>query len=175
MNMGPIKQKQQGVVLVISLIMLLVMTLIGITGMNTTILEEKMAGNFRDKGIAFQAAESALKTAELILSPTGETTACLKTTLLTGAAVANCTISPAGLHTSAPAWEDLDWSAAAADIATDAILSGNYIIVELATINESDGSLETGTASEYTYYRITSQAKGGTNTSIAMLQTIYKR
>ncbi len=172
MNIGPIKQKQQGVVLVISLIMLLVMTLIGITGMNTKILEEKMAGNFRDKAVAFQAAESALKTGELILKE--ETTACLIKTLLTGAAVAGCTVGSAGFHASAPAWEDLNWPVAA-DVATDAILSGNYITTELATIKESDGSLEAGTASEYTYYRITSRAKGGTNTSIAMLQTIYKR
>ncbi len=150
------------------------MTLLGITGMQTTVLEEKMAGNFRDKGTAFQIAESALKTSELILKE--ETTECLTKTLLTGGVVVGCTIGPAGLHTSAPAWEDLDWSAAtAADIATDTIFSGNYIIVELATIKESNGSLEAGIANEYTYYRITSQAEGGTNTSIAMLQTIYKR
>ncbi len=56
--------KQQGAVLVVSLIMLLVMTLIGLSSMRTTILEEKMAGNFRDSNIAFQAAEAALRDAE---------------------------------------------------------------------------------------------------------------
>ncbi len=58
------KSSQRGAALVISLIMLLVMTLIGITGMQTTVLEEKMAGNFKDKNVALQAAESALRDAE---------------------------------------------------------------------------------------------------------------
>lgn len=57
---------QRGSALIISLVILLVLTLIGITGMQTTVLEEKMAGNFRDKNIAFQAAESAMRDAEIV-------------------------------------------------------------------------------------------------------------
>ena len=64
--------RQSGVVLVISLVMLLLLTLIGITGMNSTTLEEKMAGNMRDRNIAFQAAESTLLEAEkfVLTNPT---------------------------------------------------------------------------------------------------------
>ena len=60
---------QSGVVLVISLIMLLLLTVIGSSAMQTTSLEEKMAGNLRDKDLAFQAAESALRAAENSLNP----------------------------------------------------------------------------------------------------------
>ena len=42
---------QRGAILIISLIMLLVLTILGVTGMRTTVLEEKMAGNLRDKNI----------------------------------------------------------------------------------------------------------------------------
>ena len=59
-----IYRKQQGAVLIVSLLMLLVMTLIGITAMNNTVLEEKMAGNTRQRQLAFQAAEAALRSAE---------------------------------------------------------------------------------------------------------------
>lgn len=63
-------KKQSGAVLFISLIMLLLLTLIGVSGMQTTILEEKMSGNYRDQNIAFQAAESTLLEAEkYIMSP----------------------------------------------------------------------------------------------------------
>ena len=55
---------QSGVVLAISLIMLVLLTLIGITGMNVTILEEKMANNLKDQNMAFQAAEAALRGGE---------------------------------------------------------------------------------------------------------------
>ncbi len=57
-------RSQSGVALVVSLLLLLIVTLIGVSGMQTTVLEEKMAGNFKDKNIAFQAAEAALREAE---------------------------------------------------------------------------------------------------------------
>lgn len=55
---------QSGVVLAISLIMLLLLTLIGFSALQSTGLEEKMAGNMRDRNLAFQAAEAALRDAE---------------------------------------------------------------------------------------------------------------
>ncbi|MEE9338933.1 MAG: PilX N-terminal domain-containing pilus assembly protein [Methylococcaceae bacterium] len=59
--------KQSGVVLVVSLIVLLLLTLIGVSGMQTTALEEKMASNSRDQNIAFQAAEAALRAGEIFI------------------------------------------------------------------------------------------------------------
>ncbi len=55
---------QKGVVLVIGMLMLIVLTLIGLTGMRMTTFEEKMAGNTKDKNTAFQAAEAALMAGE---------------------------------------------------------------------------------------------------------------
>lgn len=56
--------RQRGVVLVVSLIMLLVVTLIAVSSMQGTVLEEKMAGNTRDRNLAFQTTESSLREAE---------------------------------------------------------------------------------------------------------------
>jgi type IV pilus assembly protein PilX len=56
--------RQQGAILIVSLLMLLVMTLLGITAVSTTSLEEKMASNNRQRQLAFQAASSALRDAE---------------------------------------------------------------------------------------------------------------
>ncbi|MEZ5488962.1 MAG: PilX N-terminal domain-containing pilus assembly protein [Gammaproteobacteria bacterium] len=55
---------QQGAVLVFCLVFLVVLTMMAVTGMETSILEERMSGNLRDQSSAFQAAESALKVAE---------------------------------------------------------------------------------------------------------------
>lgn len=55
---------QNGAVLAVSLLILVVLTIIGISSMVTTNLEEKMSGNFRDRQIAFNAAETALAYAE---------------------------------------------------------------------------------------------------------------
>lgn len=55
---------QRGVALLVSLIFLLLMTMLGISSMRGTVLEERMAGNWRDQNIALQAAEAALRAAE---------------------------------------------------------------------------------------------------------------
>ena len=60
--------KQQGSVLIISLLLLIVTTLLGLSSMNNTIMEEKMAGNLRQQNIALQSAESALREAEAWLA-----------------------------------------------------------------------------------------------------------
>ncbi len=55
---------QQGSALIIALVFLLAMTLIGTTAMQGTSQQENMAGNVRDRNLAFQAAEAALRAGE---------------------------------------------------------------------------------------------------------------
>lgn len=55
---------QRGSILIVSLMILVVLTMIGVSSMSTSSLQERMAGNFRDRQIAFQAAETALAYAE---------------------------------------------------------------------------------------------------------------
>ena len=61
------KVYQQGVVLVIGLIMLAVMTLLAVTSMQSSGLQELMSSNIKDKMTAFEAAESAMRAAEEFL------------------------------------------------------------------------------------------------------------
>ncbi len=56
--------KQQGVVLVISMIMLLLLTMIGTSSMQTAGQQEKLSRHYKDKYSAIQAAEAALKAGE---------------------------------------------------------------------------------------------------------------
>lgn len=66
LKMSPPKgpSKQQGALLVTSLVFLVIMTLIGVTAMRTAVLDEKMASNFRCSKIAFEAAEASILNAE---------------------------------------------------------------------------------------------------------------
>ncbi|MGB5834886.1 MAG: pilus assembly protein [Thiohalocapsa sp.] len=52
---------QPGAVLVLGLVVLLVITVVGVTGMRTTVMQERMAGNMRQNNTALQAAEAALQ------------------------------------------------------------------------------------------------------------------
>jgi len=55
---------ERGAVLVVSLMFLVVLTLLALTSMSGTTLEERMAGQYRDLNLAFQSAEAALRDAE---------------------------------------------------------------------------------------------------------------
>ncbi len=51
---------QQGVVLIVALVMLAVLTFIAITALNTSGIEEKMAGNTQERHRSFHTAETGL-------------------------------------------------------------------------------------------------------------------
>lgn len=59
---------QRGAVLVTSMLLLLVLTIIGVTVMQMSRMQERMAGNSRDVNLAFQAAEGALRNGELFIA-----------------------------------------------------------------------------------------------------------
>lgn len=58
---------QQGAVLIVALIMLLLLTIIGLSSMRGTVLQENMAGNMRDSNLALQASEAALRKGEQVV------------------------------------------------------------------------------------------------------------
>ena len=60
----PSLKKQRGVVLIMSLTILMVLTLIGVSAMKTSSMQERMSGNARDYQIAFESAEMALRAGE---------------------------------------------------------------------------------------------------------------
>ena len=57
-------KSNSGSVLVISLLILLTLTILGVTALNTTVMEERMSSNTRQRNMAHQAAETAMKAAE---------------------------------------------------------------------------------------------------------------
>jgi len=52
--------RQTGMVLIMALLMLMVLTLIGVSSMSSSSLEMKIASNMQQRNIAFQAAQSRL-------------------------------------------------------------------------------------------------------------------
>jgi type IV pilus assembly protein PilX len=68
-------KNQRGVALFISLVLLLVLTIIGVSAVQTTSLEERMARNTNDSVLAFESAEVALRSAEEFLRANVNSTA----------------------------------------------------------------------------------------------------
>jgi len=54
------REQQAGTTLIVAMVLLVVLTMIGVTALNTTTLEQRMAANTQEVNRALQAAEAAL-------------------------------------------------------------------------------------------------------------------
>ena len=158
---------QSGAVLIISLVMLLLLTIIGISGTQTSSLEEKMAGNMRDKNLAFQAAESALIVAENSLAPP----AVLPT--FDDAGTGGFYSEDSTIPSQSALITDTFWLNQA--VATSTVTGlGNGIekptyIIQRATLSACPGSAVGAT--DCRSYRITVRATGGSVNTVVILQS----
>lgn len=66
--------KQTGAALIVALSILLILTILGVSAMSTTALQERISGNARDADIAFEAAEAALRAGETAIDAMTTTT-----------------------------------------------------------------------------------------------------
>ena len=66
--------RQSGMTLIVSLIILISLTMLGVTSMQSTRTEIAMAGNLRESGITFNATEAGLRAAEDFVNNTVTTT-----------------------------------------------------------------------------------------------------
>ncbi len=67
-HFSPRQQRGATVLLIVALIMLpALLTIIGLSSMRGTSLQENMAGNMRDGNLALQASEAALRKAEEVV------------------------------------------------------------------------------------------------------------
>ncbi|MEN9904638.1 MAG: hypothetical protein RLZZ555_1203 [Pseudomonadota bacterium] len=60
-------RKQAGTALIVALVFLIVLAMLGLWSVSNNVLQERMAGNTRNRDLALQAAEAALRDAELTL------------------------------------------------------------------------------------------------------------
>ncbi|KAF0193006.1 MAG: type IV pilus assembly protein PilX [Gammaproteobacteria bacterium] len=165
-------RNEKGSVLIISLLILVVMTLISITSMTTTTVQEKMAGNTRDLNVAFQAAEAALRDGEAFVESIAAVTAFNGGT--TGLYAKDIEVDPF----SSTTW-GTSQSRAYTGTLTDASTAPRYIIELVATGTSDPLNIEnyggsSGAAGVNTF-RITARATGKTTNSYIYLQEHYGR
>lgn len=59
---------QRGIALVVSLLLLLAITLVAVSSMQSSVLQERMSANLYDKQLSYQQVEAALAEAETLLT-----------------------------------------------------------------------------------------------------------
>jgi type IV pilus assembly protein PilX len=78
------RRGQRGAILIIALMFLVVLTMLALTTMSGITLEERMAGQYRDLNVAFQAAEAGLRDAERDIWGAGATGYVPRTLVISG-------------------------------------------------------------------------------------------
>jgi len=166
-------QNERGAVLITGMMILLVLTLIGITAMQSTSLEEVMSRNQASRNIAFQAAEAALREGENFLTAP----------VLPDFSGTNVAPSANGLYqpnidVSALVWDNTDSTAYTGTIPAGAFTAPRYIIEELGIITNDELSGSVVASMEVDariMYRITGYGVGSQQNVVVILQTTYIR
>ena len=164
---------QAGATLAIALLLLMVITLLGVSAIQVSQLEEKMSSNLQDKLLSFTAAETALRAGEQwILAQTSEPE------VYTTCPAFPC-VHEQYILTHIPdqtaAWWQTN-SAAYNGTLSDVASPPRYLIEFLQFIPDSPviGSSSTKSTGVY-FYQITARGTGGTDTAVSLLQTTIAR
>lgn len=159
---------QKGVALVIALVLLVVMTLLGLSAMRSVTLEERMTGQTFDRSLSFQSTEAALREAE-------SWTEANKPTPAAGATCTSDGVCGAPTAGSTDRWKDsgfTGWKTASAVVSGPNTITPQYFIEYLGnTFPCVPDNLSLGT--DCKRYRITARSNAGSGRAAVMLQSIY--
>ena len=182
-SLAVLPKRQGGFVLILGMVILVVLTLIGISNMRISIMEERMSGGFNDRAnLAFESAELALREAEEYLN---------------GVVVGPFDSSKSGLHAVIPNGDEynfwkgsacsataFNWTAGACSYVAlpsakqlpHTAAPPRYVIEQYADAVVSGGSVRAGQPKQVSkVYRITARGVGGQMSTAVILQTTYKR
>lgn len=184
MNNHKKRAKQQGAVLITVLVLTLGLTVLVLSQMDIIILDEKVIANQKDRSLAFQAAESALREAENWLVDQ----AIEPEPMMNGASDVWVTDSPNAnpewwMHMADTADTARGWKSSANQAMTaqsdlpgiDPNNKPRYIIEHYAYVQDTLVSGQQRDELGRDFYRITARGYGGTETARVTLQSTYTR
>lgn len=172
--------RQNGATLIVGLIIVVLISIIGLSAIRGSGLQEQMAGNMRDRNIAFQAGEAGVREGEAMPAKNEVPS----NTNASKGFIAFDDVSKLGAAVRGTEfWRDTDrWEAAAAEYKEDL----KFVAKKPKTVLEElrfratgfDGSaIDQGSSmnvDDETRYRITSKAVGGSEASNVIIQSTYR-
>jgi type IV pilus assembly protein PilX len=159
--------RQRGVTLIVSLIFLAILMLLGVTVAQTSSMQERMAGNTRDRDLAFQMAEAALNAADAAMQALPKDGSGNITTVFDGTTTGYVTYNPANAS-NATYWNAYDWANASQstaitlNAATHVTEQPRYVIEKLPD------------AATTQRFRVTARGVGASANTVVILQAGYE-
>jgi type IV pilus assembly protein PilX len=155
---SPLKaHAQRGMALLMSLVFLLLLTLIGISSMQSATLQEKMAGSVTLRNQSFQGAEAALRIGESTVQLSTYTLAACASTTQCAPPAESSVITAAGFNSTS----GVTWIAAG---------SGFYGVQNIGT---TLSAVNVPSNTSATLYRVTAVGLAGTSRSV--VESIYAK
>lgn len=159
---------QQGVSLIVAMIMLIVLTLIGVSSMNTAVVELKMAGSMQQQGLALNRADEALRVGEDEVED-----------IVANPGIFDFAAGGDGYYVIDDDIDvfDIDWAGQGLTSLPGANAEDSYVIEYIGEKSVLEGSISDGgdvaAAGSMVYtYRITSRSATGKN-AVRLVQSIY--
>ena len=170
---------EQGIALFLSLVMLLILTMLGVSSVETTSMQERMARNAMDSDLAFQAAESAAQDGADYIENNINTLAPFD-----AANAASNGFYYSNAYNQTPNWKQVDWTSTTNLRTGETSIAGvaeqpKYIIEHVETVVSQEDTLNLNNIGQGTgggrtqIFRITSYGTGGTSTAHVMIQVTY--
>lgn len=195
-RLAPHRHRQKGAALIIGLVMMLLLTVLGLSAMQGTAMQEKMSGNMRDANLALQAGEAGMRYLEEGFLKSIENLDVGKSYGgCSATATPRCQVINASGGVALPANDTAAWDAQAISygsykesdgtvinpptstdmntlVVSSPLLMVEYVVYKTDAYDVGGGVVEDrGSA----LYRNTIKAYGGSLTSEALLQTIFAR
>jgi type IV pilus assembly protein PilX len=172
------KYTQTGSAIIVCLMLLTIATLIAINAVSSTVLEEKMAGNIRNKHMSFQGAEAGLRAGEVAAAALSDVTLFDGSNGLFPGSNPGDTKGLAGALASYPVWDNItdgEWVDG-----TDIGLSDipQYVIENFSeSPRDRDCQYERPRPAGcmLPVYRITARSVGLNSNTVTVIQSTYKR
>lgn len=171
-------RRQHGAALITGLIFMVILTLLGITAARMAGLEERMSGNLRDRSLAMQAAEMALRDAEQDIITSGRISgltnfvaACTNGLCYNGgdgnANGVDWQATPIWTLASMTAAPSVEYGAITAAGDIDGVSADPRYLIEGIRKTPPGGG-------EDFFYRVTVRAQGANPNTVVWLQEIFK-
>ncbi|MDT8377018.1 MAG: PilX N-terminal domain-containing pilus assembly protein [Mariprofundaceae bacterium] len=173
------RRYEQGVVLVFSLFILLILAAIGLAASSTSVFQQRMSGNLLDQDMAFQSAESSLRTGEAFVESLASldrgvagcdasSAPCVSTiNSVNGGVFANAATLP---------WGDI-YTFAMTGFAGPKTVP-EFIVEYDTNLPDTNSSLGIGTGMNIPgsdFYRVTARGTGWTDSAQVVVQSVYAR
>ena len=181
----------RGFSLLVVMAMITVLAFLALGAMNSSLVQEHMAGNTRDRSVALQAAEAALRDAERDIEANVDATSGFSEGCSSGLCIPPSDTASGAKSTAM--WETIDWLANARSYGSrtgspallgpgNAALSSQprYFIERLPALPPQSGEdacvfggCSNAAVDRARAYRITVRATGIRSSTVVMLQSVY--